>query len=369
MVDWNMNASLAQRTMDAWLNHQNDPYTDAMAAKSKEIKTASLQPLLKAIKGKGLSELTDPEEQAMWVRLYSETNHSPNYDIWRPDGTTTDIARKQPTPQQVKAGQPGDPAKIAWGSNDSIMKAISIMKDGSLENISDNLGDKHKVRNFYNNIVSPNGERPDVTVDTHAVAAGLWRPLAGDDLEPSHNFGSGKRPVKDENGNIIEPGIPSAGSNTNDGVSGTYGLYADAYRKAAARLGEDPNRLQSITWEGIRSLFPDTFKTAANKATIDGIWRKVDSGEFTVGQARRAVIDAVAQAKKTDRLGAFTRPEWLGDTGIHEAQGAPANPQNVAGTELPVRGARAAGGGARSGNPRGTAQQIIPPSLRSVIRK
>ena len=50
----------------------------------------------------------------------------------------------------------GDPAKNTWGAIGEIVKAISILRDGSLQNISENLGDKHKVRNFYNNIVAPN---------------------------------------------------------------------------------------------------------------------------------------------------------------------------------------------------------------------
>ena len=46
-------------------------------------------------------------------------------------------------------------AKNGWGSINEIEKAVRIMKDGSLKNISDNLGNEHKVRNFYNNIAAP----------------------------------------------------------------------------------------------------------------------------------------------------------------------------------------------------------------------
>jgi hypothetical protein len=34
------------------------------------------------------------------------------------------------------------------------------------------MGERHKVRNFYNNIYDPNSPYGDVTIDTHAVAAG-----------------------------------------------------------------------------------------------------------------------------------------------------------------------------------------------------
>ena len=49
----------------------------------------------------------------------------------------------------------GDLKTNAWGSSDETAKALSILDDGSLENISESLGNYHKVRNFYNNIVSP----------------------------------------------------------------------------------------------------------------------------------------------------------------------------------------------------------------------
>ena len=51
--------------------------------------------------------------------------------------------------------------------------------DGSEKNISDSLGNMHKIRNFYNNIVDPEAEDGSVTMDTHAVAAGLISPLSG----------------------------------------------------------------------------------------------------------------------------------------------------------------------------------------------
>jgi hypothetical protein len=56
-----------------------------------------------------------------------------------------------------------------------IGNAAPIYRDGSLENISQTLGDGHKVRNFYNNIISPNAGS-DVTIDTHAIAAANLMP-------------------------------------------------------------------------------------------------------------------------------------------------------------------------------------------------
>ena len=50
---------------------------------------------------------------------------------------------------------------------------------GNLAIISDALGEKHKVRSFYNNIVAPQAPNGDVTVDTHAGRLALLRPLSG----------------------------------------------------------------------------------------------------------------------------------------------------------------------------------------------
>ena len=93
------------------------------------------------------------------------------------------------------------------------------------------------MRNFYNNIIDPWSNKGDVTIDTHAVAVGHLSPLDLNSDEVTHNFG----------------GTSDAGQ----GLNGTYPLYAEAYRQAAKKLGVLPRELQSITWEGIRSLFTD----------------------------------------------------------------------------------------------------------------
>lgn len=299
--DWHMNVSLAQRTIDTYLNHQDTPFSPEMKAASQRLaQTHSLRPDLKQIAGKTLSDLSDPIQKAMWIRLYDEAHNSRSYNVYAPDGSVSDLARNQD----------GAPSKVAWGSNAMTAKAISILEDGSRQNISDQLGDMHKVRNFYNNIVAPNSKSGDVTIDTHAVAAAHLRPLAGGDIEVQHNFGNTNK------------GTEGVGQSQIAGIKGTYGIYADAYRAAAEKLGVLPRELQSMTWEGIRSLFPAEYKTAANKAIIDGIWSDYQNGKLSIAQARRQVVKAA---------GGFTPPEWAAggrsDAGAHEAAGpAPESP-------------------------------------------
>ena len=82
----------------------------------------------------------------------------------------------------------GDKSGTAWNGFGDIEKAISIIEDGSRANIDAKLGMMHKVRSFYNNILSPMSDQGDVTIDTHAVAAAHLRPFSGNHVEVKENF-------------------------------------------------------------------------------------------------------------------------------------------------------------------------------------
>jgi hypothetical protein len=221
----------------------------------------------------------------------------------------------------VRLNQDGSQSRIAWGSLNEIGKAISILEDPSLVNISTMLGEQHKVRNFYNNIYAPDDQAGHVTIDTHAVAAGLLRPLSGNSREVKHNFGTN---VKGE--------VGPKNSSVN-GVQGTYGIFAEAYRRAAAERGVLPREMQSITWEAVRGLFPDTFKTAKNSQVVDDIWLKYRKGKLSLEEARNEVIRTA---------GGIRPPEWerSGLRGIASEEGRVAADTG----ELP--GASVSGGGA-----------------------
>ena len=106
----------------------------------------------------------------------------------------------------------------------------------------------------------------DVTIDTHAVAAGLLRPLSGKSIEVTHNFGG--------------TGIANSSITGN---KGTYALYAEAYRQAAKERGVLPREMQSITWEAVRGLFNPQYKgQASNVQYIDNIWAQYKSGDITI---------------------------------------------------------------------------------------
>ena len=155
------------------------------------------------------------------------------------------------------------------------------------------MGEGHKIRNFYNNIINPLSERGHVTVDTHQVGASLLKPLSQEDLEVSHNFGSGNKKF-----------VPSPAKHAGTGLKGSYPVYEEAVRRAAAELGLQPRELQSITWEGIRSLMGDTKKTPELRRAVSAIWRAHEEGALTIDQARQEILKA---------SGGFSKPLWMTD--------------------------------------------------------
>jgi len=208
-----------------------------------------------------------------------------SYRILLPEGTFGDISI-------IESGKnKGQRNKMAWQSYAAIEKAVDIMENPSYDNISDKLGTKHKVRNFYNNMLIPNSENGHVTIDTHAVAAALLQPLSAKSTEVGHNFG----------------GISSAST----GSQGTYGLIAEAYRKAAFERGLLAREMQSITWEAGRGLFEAKFKSKkSNQKLINDIWDKLDSGEETdINKIREEIFEAAGGIKK---------PTWV-DQGLRTA--------------------------------------------------
>lgn len=313
--DWFMNVSLGQRVLDIVTKQQSARWDSSMDDMAKVIwNKPQYAPMVDAIRGKSLAEITDPGLKAMWLRTYDQAKLPREHQIVSPEGDFVG----------VRMNQDGKtPTKTGWGSLNEIGKAIVILDDPRIETISANLGQQHKVRNFYNNIYAPNDPAGHVTIDTHAVAAGLLRPLSGNSREVLHNFGSG----------VVGEGGPKNSSIT--GVQGTYGLYAEAYRRAAQERGVLPREMQSITWEAVRGLYPDTFKSQAkNTEQIDNIWLQYRKGKLSLEEARNEVFRIA---------GGIDAPEWE-RAGLRPGSAQEVQPAANAG-ELP--GAGVPGGGAR----------------------
>lgn len=306
--DWFMNVSLGQRVLDIATKQQSTRWDSSMDAIAKTIfGDPKYAPMVKAIRGKTLAEIKEPGLKAMWLRTYDQAKNPREHQIVSPEGNFVG----------VRMNQDGrTPTQTGWGSLNEIGKAIVILEDPRIETISSNLGQQHKVRNFYSNIYAPNDPAGPVTIDTHAVAAGLLRPLSGNSREVLHNFGSG----------VLGEGGPKNSSIT--GVQGTYGIYAEAYRRAAQERGILPREMQSITWEAVRGLYPDTFKSQAkNVDQIDGIWLQYRKGKMSLEEARNEVFR---------NAGGIRPPEWEG-AGLRPGSTQAVQPAGNAG-ELPGAG-------------------------------
>ncbi|MEA3287958.1 MAG: hypothetical protein U9Q77_11380, partial [Candidatus Marinimicrobia bacterium] len=234
--------------------------------------------IMKRARGKTLSFLlknNDIAAASRWLRVYDQTHNDRSYRIISPEGGVHDYAK-------IKSGRK---ATSAWGSYNEIAKVLSILTDGRAENIFYQIGREHKVRNFYNNLFAPNSDMPFATIDTHAVAAALFRPLAVDDVEVRQAFGSS-----------------GSSSSSITGQKGTYSIFLEVYKRAAEQRGLRPREMQSMAWEAIRGLFEDNQKTKKTKAFASETWEKFSNGEISQQEAREAI---------NDLFGGVTNPAWV----------------------------------------------------------
>jgi len=283
-MDWYKNVSLAKRVLSIVTQESKPAFNgemlkwaeNATGKNSKGQTVKVIRPeMVESMRGKKYDDMS-LHQKAVYVRAFDEAHHPREYNVISPEGDELGIA--------LNADGQRTASKVAWGSLLPIMKSIKILENPTRSTISEALGNEHKVRSFFNNIIVPNNPKHgDVTIDTHAVAAGLLLPLSGSSKEVAHSFGSG---------------MP--GSSVH-GVSGTYGIIADGYREAAAARGVLPRQMQSITWEAIRGLFSPAFKRSKGVDQVRKIWKSYKEGKATLNDTRSNIINLA---------GGITAPTW-----------------------------------------------------------
>ena len=277
-MDWFKNVSLGDRLMDVMHNQKFTSLTPEMdewitnrygaGATPADVNTMTVYNKLRqhAIGGGTLSDLQDPFEQAHWVRAYDEAHNPRGYNIVNPDGSYAGPAL---------TGQ-GEPGEVGWAGFKAMANGIRSFNAQDMPTISRAMGDRHKVRSFYNNIVAPYSDAGDVTADTHAIAAAHLRPFSLADKAVTDGLGSTG---------------PKSGES---GAKGLYGLYAEAYRQAAAERNILPRQMQSITWEALRGLWsPAEKRSAAIKNGVNQTWSSFGRrgrGGLTLPQVQQNLI-------------------------------------------------------------------------------
>ena len=292
--DWFQNVSLAERIMDAVIDNSTFVWDDKMTnvlkyrTWGKNMAAAigiTPEELAATFEGQNIRDVyrtsQDPAyDMAVFARAWDEAHLPQKARIITPEGVFTRDYDKSKKEKEIA---------LRAQSFSAITKAIEILAVKDVATISTLIGANHKVRSFYNNIIAPfAGE--DVTIDTHAVAAALMRPLGSAELEVAHNFGGTKK------------GQKGTANSKLTGLYGTYALYAEAYRRAAKDAEILPREMQSITWEAVRGMFRPEQKTKENKAEASRIWDKVAKGEINVKQAREEVSKLV---------GGIQDPAWV----------------------------------------------------------
>lgn len=286
--DLDQNISLAERVIHSHRDHQLTPVSPEMAQREPSLKP-----------GATLGSLPDPMQKALFIKAYDEA-HRPDrgYDIISPYG------------ERLRAMTPsGDHAHLAWGDPSEIASAVRALDSQNyLPEISRALGDHHRVRSFYNNIVAPDAAaflppaHGDVTVDPHTVNAGLLMPMDG-----SH-------PLMAEGND----------SDSYTGAQGLSGLHADAIRRAAQTISAQegrrylPREVQSVASEAMRHMFRGEHKRLDERGApahpvgqvAEGAAYAARHGFMPPGMARAAIIQAA---------GGIKAPRWhSGDARVED---------------------------------------------------
>jgi hypothetical protein len=289
---WDMNVHQAKVVLDTYFTKQQEPWDDKMTKTGEKIwlpdpkklattpqaakNAAQKEALYKLIKGKTLAEMDTPVKKAMWIRTYDQAHNARSFKALSPDGRVigTYLTDK------------GKPATNAWHTTGSIANAIiSLESGGDRDKISPAMGNQHKVRSFYNNILDPDSDNDDVTMDTHAVGAALLSPMGQSHTAVMHSLGS--KPATAAIARQLHYVAPTGNSLT--GMSGTYPLFAEANRELAKELEIKPRVLQSITWEAKRRLF-DRHLTKEAAQAIYTAWRDYHSGNASLEDTQKKIV-------------------------------------------------------------------------------
>jgi hypothetical protein len=303
--DWRENVSLAERYMDIMHDHQGARWDSEMSKFSTEAgaKDFANKEVMSRVEGKTLGELNSAADKALWLIAYDGVHNERGFREISPEGKFGEFVKKDD----------GSLNNIGGASVVQVAHMVQVYEHGDARTISDALGDGHKVRNFYNNIYNPNSTEGHVTIDTHAVAGILLRPLGLTDNEVTQNFGGGKPAV----------------SEASTGIKGTYCLNQEVFKRAAELEHLLPRQMQSICWTSAQTLFTTGFKHSDGEKKVSALWQKYhdSKGAMSLGQLHKEISEA--SGKKIER------PSWA-NRAPSEKSWPSTYERKLAPSELPV---------------------------------
>ncbi len=293
--DWDMNVEMADRLSHIYRNQQDTKWSPEMEKTAKDTVAKQLaasvkaytqatgapptkeryadmvakkEGVLAAARDHTLANCPSVLAQAAWIRTYDETYHSSAFSSFNPDGSRG---------ANVKTAA-GVDQKLVWNTNGFIADGIKMLNaNGHPDKISEILGDGHKVRSFYNNILDPTSPNHDVTGDTHQVGANLFRSGKAIAVAVGQNLNTMDAKAKEmPGGNVTIP------SSKVTGINGTYPFHADAVRQAAKEEGVIPNAMQAVSWVVKRASFSRASDEALAK--VEKTWHEYHDANGRISQ-------------------------------------------------------------------------------------
>lgn len=271
-TSWYENVAKAELLTDILANHSGEKWTDEMTKKAHEINEKYPKKFtpsdLARLKSRSYIDLDNDLDRSLWLSAYVNAMGDKYFKVILPDGRIGNyVLNKDGQRRHITSILPQD-----------IQKVVSIWRDGSLANIRANLGQLHKLRNFYNNLVNPLHDALSYTSDVQAASGMVMSPISKKDPLRSKIFGG-----------VSSPKL---------GLHGLSPAFSQAGQDAASYFGVPANVVQTSNWMigrgGYQSL------NSMQRARLAEVQNDFDAGRITRDQMRESLFKIAVETSPPD---------------------------------------------------------------------